>query len=86
MAKQIYVGNLSYNMTDEELKGLFEQHGEVSSVKIIRYPDTKRSKGFGFVEMANDNEAETAIEELNGTEFLGRNLKINIARPKREFQ
>lgn len=86
MAKQIYVGNLSYNMTDEELKGLFDQHGEVLSVKIIRYPDTKRSKGFGFVEMANDNEAETAIEELNGTEFLGRNLKINIARPKREFQ
>jgi RNA recognition motif-containing protein len=84
MSKQIYAGNLSYQMSDETLRDLFQQHGEVSSVKIIRYPDSGKSKGFGFVEMANDQEADNAIQKLNGSDVLGRNIRVNIARPKRE--
>ena len=83
MSKQIYAGNLSYQMTDESLRDLFQQHGEVASVKIIRYPDSGKSKGFGFVEMANDQEADAAIQKLNGTDVQGRNIRVNIARPKR---
>jgi RNA recognition motif-containing protein len=84
MSKQIYAGNLSYQMSDESLRDLFQQHGEVTSVKIIRYPDSGKSKGFGFVEMANDQEADSAIQKLNGSDVLGRNIRVNIARPKRE--
>ncbi len=83
MSKQIYAGNLSYQMSDETLRDLFQQHGEVTSVKIIRYPDSGKSKGFGFVEMANDDEADNAIQKLNGSDVLGRNIRVNIARPKR---
>ncbi|MBN1497052.1 MAG: RNA-binding protein [Spirochaetes bacterium] len=83
MSKQIYAGNLSYQMTDDALKNLFQQHGDVSSVKIIRYPDSGKSKGFGFVEMINDDEAEAAIQKLNGTDVDGRNIRVNVARPKR---
>ncbi len=84
MSKQIYAGNLSYQMSDDELRDLFKQHGEVTSVKIIRYPDSGKSKGFGFVEMADDQEADNAIEKLNGTDVQGRNIRINIARPKKD--
>jgi cold-inducible RNA-binding protein len=84
MSKQIYAGNLSYQMSDETLRDLFQQHGEVSSVKIIRYPDSGKSKGFGFVEMANDEEADNAIQKLNGSDVQGRNIRVNIARPKRD--
>jgi cold-inducible RNA-binding protein len=83
MSKQIYAGNLSYQMTDETLRDLFAQHGEVSSVKIIRYPDSGKSKGFGFIEMTNDDEADSAIEKLNGTDVLGRSIRVNVARPKK---
>lgn len=83
MSKQIYAGNLSYQMTDETLRDLFSQHGEVSSVKIIRYPDSGKSKGFGFIEMTNDDEADSAIQKLNGTDVLGRSIRVNIARPKK---
>jgi cold-inducible RNA-binding protein len=83
MSKQIYAGNLSYQMSDDKLKDLFQLHGEVSSVKIIRYPDSGKSKGFGFVEMTNDDEAENAIQKLNGTEVDGRNIRVNVARPKK---
>jgi cold-inducible RNA-binding protein len=83
MSKQIYAGNLSYQMSDDKLKELFQPHGEVSSVKIIRYPDSGKSKGFGFVEMTNDDEAENAIQKLNGTEVDGRNIRVNVARPKK---
>ena len=83
MSKQIYAGNLSYQMTDETLRDLFSQHGEVSSVKIIRYPDSGKSKGFGFIEMANDDEADSAIQKLNGTDVLGRSIRVNVARPKK---
>jgi cold-inducible RNA-binding protein len=83
MSKQIYAGNLSYQMTDETLRDLFSQHGEVSSVKIIRYPDSGKSKGFGFIEMTNDDEADSAIQKLNGTDVLGRSIRVNVARPKK---
>ncbi|MEQ8494204.1 MAG: RNA-binding protein [Gammaproteobacteria bacterium] len=78
----IYVGNLSYDMTAEELREAFEQHGEVSNAKIIMDRDTGRSKGFGFVEMPNKNEGEAAIAELNGAMLRGRTARVNEARPR----
>ncbi|OHD70073.1 MAG: RNA-binding protein [Spirochaetes bacterium RBG_16_49_21] len=86
MAKQIYAGNLSYQMSDDILRDLFQQHGEVTAVKIIRYPDSGKSKGFGFIEMAKDEDADSAIQKLNGADVLGRNIRVNIARPKRDDQ
>ncbi|MBN2160295.1 MAG: RNA-binding protein [Spirochaetes bacterium] len=83
MSKQIYAGNLSYQMSDDSLRDLFLQHGDVMSVKIIRYPDSGKSKGFGFVEMTNDEEADNAIQKLNGTEVQGRSIRVNVARPKK---
>jgi RNA recognition motif-containing protein len=74
------VGNLNYSVTDKELKELFSNHGEVKEVNIIE------GKGFGFVEMSNQAEAEKAKEELNGTEFKGRTLKVDEARPRRRRQ
>ncbi|WP_346237836.1 RNA-binding protein [Niabella insulamsoli] len=78
----IYVGNLSWNLKDEDLQELFSPHGEVSSAKIVLDKFTNRSKGFGFVEMANDEEAQAAIGALNGTEVDGRNIVVNESRPK----
>jgi len=78
----IYVGNLSWNLKDQDLQDLFAQHGEVSSAKIVLDKFTNRSKGFGFVEMANDDEAQAAIGALNGTELDGRNIVVNESRPK----
>ncbi|NPA11441.1 MAG: RNA-binding protein [Epsilonproteobacteria bacterium] len=77
--KTIYVGNINYNATAEELQNLFSQYGEVASTKIITDRETGRSKGFGFVEMEN---ADTAIENLDGAEFQGRRLRVNEARPR----
>lgn len=79
----IYVGNIAYNMSDDELRTIFENYGEVESARIITDRDTGRSKGFGFVEMPNPNEASAALEALNGTEFMGRTLTANEARPKK---
>lgn len=84
MSVQIYAGNLSYRMTEDSLRELFEQHGEVTSVKIIRDRETGRAKGFGFVEMSDKEKAENAIKKLDGTEVEGRNIKVNFARPRRE--
>jgi len=86
MSKKIYVGNLSFRTTEEELAALFEQIGSVESVSIITDRDTGRSKGFGFVSM-NDDEAEKAIAAFNGKDFGGRPLTVNEARPmvKKEF-
>jgi len=84
MSVQIYAGNLSYKMTEDSLKELFEQHGEVTSVKIIRDRETGRAKGFGFVEMSDKEEAENAIKKLDGAEVEGRNIKVNFAKPRRE--
>ena len=81
--KNIYVGNISYSATEDNIKELFEQYGKVNSAKIIIDRYTQRSKGFGFVEMEDENEADEAINAINGIEFLGRNLKVNEAREKR---
>jgi RNA recognition motif-containing protein len=78
----IYVGNLSYGMSEDELRDAFGAHGEVSSVKILMDRETGRSRGFGFVEMPNQSEAEAAITQLNGKEVGGRALRINEARPR----
>jgi len=80
----IYVGNLSYEVKEDELQNLFAEFGTVVSAKIISDRDSGRSKGFGFVEMQDDGEAEAAIEKLNGTEFGDRTLTVNQARPKPE--
>ena len=78
----IYVGNLNYKVQESNLKEVFETYGTVDSVKIIQDKISGRSKGFGFVEMPDDNQAQSAIDNLNGSEFLGRNLVVNQARPK----
>ena len=80
----IYVGNLNYNLSEDELEKVFSSYGEVASVKIIRDKYTDQSKGFGFIDMANDADAQKAIDELNGTEVKGRELRVNQARPPRE--
>ena len=80
----IYVGNLSWNLKDQDLSNLFAAHGEVSSAKIVNDKFTNRSKGFGFVEMPNDEQAQAAIAALNGTEVDGRNIVVNESRPKPE--
>lgn len=84
MAKKLYVGNLSYQMTEDGLRDLFAPLGEVSSVKIITDAATGRSKGFGFVEMANEEEADKAIASLNGTTVQDRAINVSEARPQRE--
>lgn len=80
----IYAGNLNYNISEEDLEKTFSEYGEVTSVKIIRDKYTDQSKGFGFIEMADDAAAQKAIDELNGTEVKGRELRVNQARPPRE--
>jgi RNA recognition motif-containing protein len=82
MGKKIYVGNLSYGITDSDLQQMFEAHGSVQSAQVIMDRETGRSKGFGFVEMGSDQEAQAAIAALNGKEMDGRNLTVNEARPK----
>lgn len=78
----IFVGNLSYNATEDDLRSAFAQYGEVSSVNIIMDRDTGRPRGFAFVEMPNEGEARTAIDSLNQTEIAGRAVNVNEARPK----
>ena len=78
----IYVGNLSWNLKDQDVANLFSPFGEVTSAKIVMDKFTQRSKGFGFVEMPNDEQAQAAIAQLNGTEVDGRNLVVNESRPK----
>lgn len=82
MATKLYVGNLSYSTQDEDLRSLFSQFGEIVSLNIVMDRDTGRSKGFGFVEMADEAAAQAAASSLDGSEFEGRNLKVNEARPK----
>lgn len=78
----IYVGNLSWGLSDQDLSDLFTPFGEVASAKIVMDKFTQRSKGFGFVDMPNDEQAQAAIAQLNGTEVGGRNLVVNESRPK----
>ena len=80
----IYVGNLSYEVTEEDLKQAFETFGQIESVKIIRDNYSGRSKGFGFVEMSNNADAQSAINGMNDKELKGRKLKVNTARPRTE--
>ena len=84
MGKKLYVGNLSYGVTDSSLEQIFAAHGTVQSAQVIMDRDTGRSKGFGFVEMGSDAEAQAAIAALNGKEIEGRALTVNEARPKTE--
>lgn len=80
----IYVGNLPYSITEEELRETFAQFGEVASANVIMDRFTGHSKGFGFVEMPNDSEADKAIEALNGSDLKGRNIRVNQAKPRSE--
>lgn len=82
MAKRLYVGNLSYQVTSEDLQEIFERFGTVSSAQVLNDRETGRSRGFGFVEMDNDAEADAAIENLDGTDHEGRRLTVNEARPR----
>ena len=82
--KNIFVGNLSFNTSEEELRQLFEPYGQVDRVSILTDRETGRSRGFGFVEMANSEEGEKAIAALNGSDFGGRAINVNEARPKAE--
>jgi cold-inducible RNA-binding protein len=82
--KNIFVGNLSFNTSEDELRQLFEAYGQVERVSILTDRDTGRSRGFGFVEMPNSEEGEKAIAGLNGTQVGGRTINVNEARPKAE--
>ena len=84
MGKKLYVGNLGYDVTDSDLSKLFEAHGTVESAQVIMDRDAGRSKGFGFVEMKTDQEAQAAIAALNGQDMNGRSLTVNEARPRTE--
>ncbi len=84
MGRKLYVGNLAYAVSDSDLQQLFEAHGTVQSAQVIMDRETGRSKGFGFVEMGTDQEAQAAIQALNGKEVDGRALTVNEARPKTE--
>jgi len=81
----IYIGNLSYNVKEADLKEVMEDYGAVSSVKLIIDKMTNRSKGFAFVEMDNDDEAKKAINELNGAEYAGRPMVVKEALPKKSY-
>ena len=84
MASKLYVGNLAYGVSNTDLETMFAPHGTVQSAQVIMDRDTGRSKGFGFVEMSNNSEAQAAIAALNGKEVEGRKLTVNEARPKED--
>lgn len=84
MGKKLYVGNLPYGVTDTDLQNIFEPHGSVATAQVIMDRDTGRSKGFGFVEMESSQEAQAAVDALNGQDFNGRALTVNEARPREE--
>ena len=78
----IYVGNISYTTSEDDLRDLFARYGEVTAVRVITDRDTGRSKGFGFVEMTDDDQAKEAISALDSKDFMGRDVKVNEARPR----
>jgi RNA recognition motif-containing protein len=82
--KKMYVGNISYNATEEELRELFSEYGEIASLKIMKDQFTERSKGFGFIEMVDENDAKKAIATLNGKDFMGKSLTVAEARPQQK--
>jgi len=81
---KIYVGNLSYDAAEDELRQAFANYGEVVNVNVVKDRNTGRSRGFGFVEMSSDDEGQAAIDGLNGTDLLGRSLNVNVARERTE--
>ncbi|MBU0754835.1 MAG: RNA-binding protein, partial [Planctomycetes bacterium] len=85
MGKNLYVGNLSYDVNDSSLEEMFSAHGTVENAKVINDRETGRSKGFGFVEMSNDTEAQAAITALDGQSCGDRNIKVNEAKPRKEI-
>jgi RNA recognition motif-containing protein len=84
MAKKLYVGGLPYSVTDDSLRGLLTPHGTVESANVVMDRMTDRSRGFGFVEMGTQEQAEKAISALNGTQFEGRTLTVNLAKPRED--
>jgi RNA recognition motif-containing protein len=84
MGKKLYVGNLTYGVTDSDLDKMFAEHGRVESAQVIMDRDTGRSKGFGFVEMGSDQEAQAAIQAMNGKQVEGRALTVNEAKPRED--
>jgi RNA recognition motif-containing protein len=84
MQKKLYVGGLSYSVTDEQLRNLFAAHGTVEAASVVRDRSSDTSRGFGFVEMRTQEEAEKAIAALNATEFEGRSLNVNLAKPRED--
>lgn len=82
MAKRLYVGNLAYSVTSDDLQAIFEQYGAIKSAQVLSDRETGRSRGFGFVEMENDDEAESAISNLDGADYQGRRLTVNEAKPR----
>ena len=84
MSNKLYVGNLPFEVTEDSLQELFQSHGEVTSAKVITDRDTGRPRGFAFVEMANSEDAQEAIKSLDGKDFQGRNLKVNLAKPRED--
>lgn len=84
MSKKLFIGNLSFEVTDMDLEDAFKQHGEILSAKVILDRDTNRSRGFGFVEMSSDDAAQSAIDALNGADIKGRAINVSIAREKTE--
>ncbi|HTZ51321.1 MAG TPA: RNA-binding protein [Spirochaetia bacterium] len=82
MNKKLYVGGLAYSVTDAQLQQLFASHGTVESAKVIMDRDTDRSRGYGFVEMSTQEEAEKAVTALNGSLHEGRNIKVNVSKPR----
>jgi RNA recognition motif-containing protein len=84
MAMKLYVGGLAYSVTDQELEALFAEHGKVTSAAIIKDRDSGQSKGFGFIEMADDAEAKAAMTALNGKDVSGRSIVVNEARPQED--
>lgn len=84
MATKLFVGKLSFNTTDDSLRALFQQYGEVVSVQVITDRDTNQSKGFAFVEMKEQTEAQAAINALDGNDFEGRSIVVNVAKPRED--
>ena len=80
----IYVSNLSFNVQDDDLRGFFEEYGEVTSARVVMDKMTQRSRGFGFVEMSDDTAAQKAISELDGASVEGRNIRVTVAKPREE--
>ena len=84
MGSKLYVGNLSYNVTSSDLEQMFAPHGAVNTAEVIQYRDSGQSKGFGFVQMGSDQEAQAAIDAMNGQNVDGRNLTVNEAKPRED--